>query len=113
MNLSGKIIMAIGGGTQAYRCVQRLLGSGATIWVISKDFSVEFMRLVEERKVALLKTEIKVAKKFVDSLNPKPSVLLAATSDRALNFELAMAAKAYESQVYAVDDPSVSDFALS
>ena len=63
--------MVIGGGTQAFRFIQRLLGSDATIWVISKDFSVEVLRLGEERTVALLKPEIKVAKKFVEKLEKK------------------------------------------
>lgn len=110
MNLCRDSILVIGGGTHACRCVQRFLGSGAAIWIISKDFSVEVMRLGEERKVALLKTEIKDAKKFVVSLNPKPTILLGVTSNRALNYELAMAAKTCGSQVYAIDDPKISDF---
>jgi siroheme synthase-like protein len=112
VNLSGKTIIVIGAGTRACRSIQSFLDSNATIWVISKDFSVEIMRLGEEKKVALLKTEIKDAKKFVDSLNPKPAVLLAVTSDRELNLELVRVAKGCGSLVYVVADPAVSDFSL-
>jgi siroheme synthase-like protein len=69
-------------------------------------------RLGAEKKVALLKTEIKVAKAFVDSLNPKPDVLLAVTDNSNLNFELVKAAKARHCIVYAVDNPAISDFIL-
>ena len=58
----------------------------------------------------MLKTEIQDAKVFVDSLNPKPDVLLAVTDDSKLNLELVKAAKSVGCMVYSVDDPSLSDF---
>lgn len=112
LKLGGKTVMVIGGGAEAYRKVQGFLDSGATIWVISKDFTGDVAKLGEVRKVALLKTEVKDAKAFIDSLNPKPDVLLAATDNSKLNLELVKAAKAYGSMVYAVDNPSMSDFVL-
>ena len=112
LKLGGKTIMVIGGGGEAYRKVQGFLDSGATVWVISKDFSDEVAKLGEAHKVALLKTEIEVGKTFIDSLNPKPDVLLAATDNSKLNLELVKAAKAYGSMVYAVDNPEVCDFIL-
>jgi siroheme synthase-like protein len=112
LKLNGKTVMVIGGGAEAYRKTQSFLDSGATIWVISKDFSSDVLKLGDTKKVALLKTEVKDAKTFVDSLNPKPNLLLAATDNNKLNLELVKAAKVYDSIVYAVDNPAISDFIL-
>ena len=112
LKLTGKIVMVIGGGAEAYRKTQSVLDSGATIWVISKNFSEEVRLLGETGKVSLLKTEIIDAKSFIDSLNPKPHMLLAVTDSSKLNFELIKTAKTYGSLVYLVDNPSLSDFIL-
>jgi precorrin-2 dehydrogenase / sirohydrochlorin ferrochelatase len=110
--LDGKTVIVIGGGAEAHRKVQGFLDSGATVWVISKDFSSEVAQLGEAHKVALLKTEIEDGKTFIHSLNPKPHVLLAATDNSKLNHELIKTAKGYGSMVYAVDNPAMSDFIL-
>jgi precorrin-2 dehydrogenase/sirohydrochlorin ferrochelatase len=112
LKLTGKTVMVIGGGAEAYRKTQSFLDSGATIWLISKEFTSDVLKLAETKTVALLKTEIKDVKTFVDSLNPKPDVLLAATDDSKLNLELIKAAKTYGAIVYAVDNPTLSDFIL-
>jgi precorrin-2 dehydrogenase/sirohydrochlorin ferrochelatase len=112
LKLSSKTIMVIGGGAEAYRKTQSFLDSGATIWVISRDFSEGILKLGVEKKVSLLKTEVRDAKAFVDTLNPKPDVLLAATNDVKLNFDLVKTAKAFGCIVYAVDNPALSDFIL-
>ena len=113
LKLDGKTVMVIGGGAEAYRKIQSVLDSDAeALWLISKDFSDEVLKLGEAKKVALLKIEIKDAKAFVDSLNPKPDVLMAATDNSTLNLELVRAAKPYGCMVYAVDNPAVSDFIM-
>jgi len=58
----------------------------------------------------MIKTEIQDAKAFVDSLNPKPDVLLAVTDNPKLNLELVRAAKSLGCMVYSVDNPVLSDF---
>ncbi len=68
--------------------------------------------MAEEKKVALVKTEIQDAKAFVGSLNPKPDVFLAVTDDSKLNLELVKAAKSVGCMVYSVDNPALSDFIL-
>lgn len=112
LKLGGKTVMAIGGGTAVYQAVLCFIDSGATVWVISKDFSADVVKLGEARKVALLKTEVKDARTFVDSLNPKPYVLIAATGNSKLDAELAHAAKSYGSLIYAADTPELSDFTV-
>jgi precorrin-2 dehydrogenase/sirohydrochlorin ferrochelatase len=104
--------MVVGGGAEAYRKLQSVLDSGATIWVISRDFSEDVKKLGEEKKVALLKTEVKDPEAFVASLNPKPYILLAVTNDSTLNLGLVKAAKAYGCMVYSVDNPQLCDFIL-
>ena len=112
LKMGGKTVMVIGGGTAAYRSVNCFIDSGAVIWVISKDFSADVVKLGEVRKVALLKTEVKDAKAFIDSLNPKPYMLIIATGNTKLDSELAHSAKSYGSLVYAVDAPELCDFTL-
>jgi precorrin-2 dehydrogenase / sirohydrochlorin ferrochelatase len=112
LKLEGKTVMVVGGGAEAHRKLQSILGSGAKIWVISREFIEEIQKLGMEKKVALLKTGIKDAQAFVDSLSPKPYILLAATNDSGLNLGLVKAAKYYDCMVYAVDNPQLSDFIL-
>jgi precorrin-2 dehydrogenase/sirohydrochlorin ferrochelatase len=112
LKLNGKTVMVIGGGTEASRKIQNFLDSEAKIWVISRDFTSELQKLGEEKRVALLKTGIKDAQVFVDSLSPKPYVLLAATNNSILNLELVKAAKQYGCLVYAVDNSELNDFIL-
>jgi precorrin-2 dehydrogenase/sirohydrochlorin ferrochelatase len=112
LKLDGKTVMVIGGGAEAYRKLQSMIDSGAKIWVISRDFCEQVQKIGEEKRVALLKTGIKDAQAFVDSLSPKPYILLAATNDSKLNAELVKAAKYYGCMVYSVDNPAQNDFIL-
>ncbi len=112
LKLGGKTIIIVGGGVEANRKIQGLLDQDAWIWVISRDFSPEIQKLGEQKRVALLKTGIKDAQAFIDSLNPKPDILLAVTNDTALNLALIKAAKYYNCMVYVVDNPALSDFIL-
>jgi precorrin-2 dehydrogenase / sirohydrochlorin ferrochelatase len=112
LKLDGKTVILVGGGSEAYRKIQSFLDSGATIWIISKAFSAGIKKLSDEKKVILLKTEIKDGKTFIDCLNPKPDVLLAVTDDSKLNLSLVKAARAWGCMVYDVDNPVMSDFIL-
>jgi precorrin-2 dehydrogenase / sirohydrochlorin ferrochelatase len=112
LRLAGKTVIVVGGGAEAYRKTQSFLDSGATIWVISKEFSNGIQKLGEEKKVILMKTDVKDGTSFIDCLNPKPDILLAATNVSKLNLRLVQAAKEWGCMVYAVDNPAVSDFIL-
>jgi precorrin-2 dehydrogenase / sirohydrochlorin ferrochelatase len=112
LKLDKKTVIVVGGGAEAYRKTQSFVDSGANIWVISRDFSHGIQKLCEEKKVALLKTEIQNAKTFIESLNPKPDVFLAATNNPKLNLELIKSAKSVDCMVYSVDNPALSDFIL-
>ena len=112
LKLDGKTVIVVGGGSEGYRKTRNFVDLGATIRVVSKDFSSSIRELAEQKKVALVKTEIQDAKAFVNTLNPKPDILLAVTNDSKLNSDLVKAAKAAGSMVYAVDNPALSDFIL-
>ena len=112
LKLEGKTIIVVGGGSEAYRKTGSFVDSGATIWIISKDFSEDIQSLAKAKKIAIVKTEIKNAQTFIDSLNPKPDILLAVTNNSALNLELIKAAKNLGCTVYSVDNPALSDFIL-
>jgi precorrin-2 dehydrogenase / sirohydrochlorin ferrochelatase len=112
LKLDGKTVIVAGGGSESYRKTQSFVDCGAKIWVVSKQFSSGIQKLAEAKKVALVKTEIKDAKVFVDSLNPKPDIFLAVTNNSELNLELVKAAKFAGCMVYSVDNPALSDFIL-
>ena len=112
LKLDGKTIIVVGGGSEGHRKTLNFVDSGAKIWVISKEFSSGIQKLAEEKKVALVKTEIKDSNAFVESLNPKPDMFLAVTDDSKLNFGLVKAAKSVGCMVYDVDNPALSDFIL-
>jgi precorrin-2 dehydrogenase/sirohydrochlorin ferrochelatase len=112
LKLDGKTIIVVGGGSEGYRKTLNFVDSGARIWVISKEFSSGIQKLAEEKKIDLIKTELKDAIAFIESLNPKPDMFLAVTNDSKLNFELIKAAKFVGCMVYSVDNPVLSDFIL-
>jgi len=107
---SGKYILVVGGGTEGYLKVLRLLDDRPKIQVVSRDFADEMVELEKMKKVELVKAEIKDAKAFIRNLMPKPDVVIAVTDDQKLNRELVVEAKSLGCLVYAVDDPEVSDF---
>ena len=106
---SGKHIL-VGGRTESYLKVLRLLDDQPKIQVVSRDFSDEMVELQKMKKVELVKAEVKHAEAFIKNLKPKPDVVIAVTDDQKLNKELAVKAKSLGCMVYAVDDPEVSDF---
>ena len=112
LKLESKTIVVVGGGLESYRKTQNFIDSGAEITVASKEFSDGIKGLAEEKKVVLLKVEVKDAETFLDSLKSKPDVLLAVTNNPKLNERLVKAAKSIGCLVYSVDNPALSDFIL-
>ena len=110
--LDGKTVIVVGGGLEGYRKTRSFIDSGAKIVVVSEEFSSGIKTLAEQKKVTLLKAEVKDAQAFFSSLNPKPDVFLAVTNDPKLNAELVKVAKAAGCLVYSVDNPALSDFIL-
>jgi precorrin-2 dehydrogenase/sirohydrochlorin ferrochelatase len=112
LNFKGKYVVVVGGGSESYRKTLSFVEAGAKILVVSKTFSQGIKKLYTQGKLKLLQEEVKDAEDFVKSLNPKPDLLVAVTNDHKLNAQLIKHAKSAGCMVYAVDNPSVSDFIL-
>jgi precorrin-2 dehydrogenase / sirohydrochlorin ferrochelatase len=108
LNLEGKDIVVIGGGTEGVRKVHGLLGQNCKITLISNRLNRYLTDLGKQGQIEIIKTKIKDAS-ILD--NYKNSFLvLAATNDKMLNRKLVEKGRSMGSFVYAADDPSFSDF---
>jgi precorrin-2 dehydrogenase/sirohydrochlorin ferrochelatase len=108
--VDGKKVVVVGGGFEGCRKIQNFLDSTAEITVVSSEFSEDLKAIAAQGKIKLVQAEICDAKIFVEQLNPKPDMLLAATDDLELNSQLVKAAKNVGCLVYCVSDPSLGDF---
>ena len=108
----GKYVVTVGGGSEAYSKVQNFLDAGSKVLVISRSFSKGILDLHAQKRIDLVKAEIKDGEFFVKQLNPKPDLLAVATSDHKLNAKLAQSANQEGFMVYVADDPAISDFIL-
>ncbi|MEM3084052.1 MAG: bifunctional precorrin-2 dehydrogenase/sirohydrochlorin ferrochelatase [Nitrososphaerales archaeon] len=107
LNLAGKLVIVVGGGTEGTRKVKSLLGQECKIVVVSNRLNKFLLHLAKEGKVDIVKTKLKDAS-ILDKFE-KPFLVLACTDDRLLNRDLVRKAKGAGAFAYAVDDPSVSD----
>jgi precorrin-2 dehydrogenase/sirohydrochlorin ferrochelatase len=112
LNINGKYVVVVGGGSESYRKTQSFVEAGSKILVVSKTFSLGIKKLHKIGKLELLQAEVKDSEAFVKNLNPKPDLLVAVTNDHELNAQLIKHAKSAGCMVYSVDDPSISDFIL-
>jgi precorrin-2 dehydrogenase/sirohydrochlorin ferrochelatase len=110
LNFKDKYIVIVGGGAEGYRKTLSFLDAGSKILVVSQSFSEGINDLHQAKKIDLLKAEIKDGEDFINSLNPKPYLLLAVTNDHNLNLQLAKYAKSAGCMIYVTDNPSMSDF---
>jgi precorrin-2 dehydrogenase/sirohydrochlorin ferrochelatase len=108
----GKYVVIVGGGTEAYKKTLRFLDAGSKILVASRTFSKGIKKLHQEKKINLLKADIKNGETFFNQLNPKPELLAVATNDQKLNVQLSKRARSAGCMVYVADNPSISDFIL-
>lgn len=108
LNISGKLVIVVGGGTEGTRKVRALLGQNCKIVVISNRLNKFLMNLAKEGKIDIVKTTLRDAS-VLDRFE-KPFLVLAATNDRELNRKLVQKARQLGAFAYAADDPAASDF---
>jgi len=108
----GKYVVIVGGGTEAYKKTLSFLDAGSKILVASRTFTSGIKKLHQEKKINLLKADIKNGETFFNQLNPKPDLLAVATNDQKLNVQLSKRARSAGCMVYVADNPSISDFIL-
>jgi precorrin-2 dehydrogenase len=111
LNLKGKHVLVIGGGTEGVRKVNALLGQGCRITVISNRFNKYLREQEEAGKIETVKARLKDA----EILNnyDHPFLVLASTDDKALNRKLCQKGREMGAFVYSVDDPPYSDFSYA
>jgi precorrin-2 dehydrogenase len=111
LNLEGKDVVVIGGGTEGVRKVHGLLGQNCKITLISNRLNRYLIELGKQGQIEIIKTKIKDAS-ILD--NYKNSFLvLAATDDKMLNRKIVEKGRSMGSFVYAADDPPFSDFSYA
>lgn len=111
LNLKGKHVIVIGGGTEGVRKVNALLGQGCKITVISSRFNKYLNTQAKAGKIEAVKARIKDASILDDYDNP--FLVLASTDDKELNRKLCQKGREKGAFVYSVDDPAYSDFSYA
>ncbi|HYY50155.1 MAG TPA: bifunctional precorrin-2 dehydrogenase/sirohydrochlorin ferrochelatase [Nitrososphaeraceae archaeon] len=111
LNLVGKNVMVIGGGTEGSRKIRGLLGQNCKITVISNRLNRYLRSLEKQGKIEIVKIKLKDAS-ILDNYENQ-FLVLAATSDRSLNRKLVEKGRSMGSFVYAADDPQFSDFSYT
>ena len=112
LKFDGKYVVIVGGGTEGYKKTLSFLEAGSKILVVSRTFSSGIKKLHQMKRVDLLKADIKDGETFINSLSPKPDLLITVINDQNLSVQLAKHAKSAGCMVYAADNPPISDFIL-
>jgi precorrin-2 dehydrogenase / sirohydrochlorin ferrochelatase len=111
LNVDGKRVIVVGGGTEGVRKVRGLLGQNCKITVISNRLNRYLLNLSEGGKIQVVKAKLEDADILVNYKNP--FLILAATNNKSLNRKIVDKGRQMGSFVYAADDPSYSDFSYA
>lgn len=103
LQIAGKAIIVIGGGTVAERKVSNILAAGAELTVISPTLTYELQRLRDTGKIRHL------SRKFQSGDFAEAFMVIAATNDHAANRAVAAEAKTLGILAEITDNPSAGD----
>jgi precorrin-2 dehydrogenase / sirohydrochlorin ferrochelatase len=103
LRLAGKKVVVVGGGKVAERKVTGLLGTGAEVFVVSPEATIEIQRLYREGKI-VWKQKSFSANDIKDAF-----MIFAATNDQQIN-QLIRNSAAVHQLVTIADDPDGSNF---
>ncbi len=106
LKLRGITAVVAGGGPVAARKVNALLRAGAVVTVVAPEAVPKILHLAKREKITLLRRRWRRAD------IRRGRLVLAATSDRALNLEIARAATADSRWVNVASSPEASSFFL-
>ncbi|NIR13393.1 MAG: bifunctional precorrin-2 dehydrogenase/sirohydrochlorin ferrochelatase [Desulfobacterales bacterium] len=106
IQLDGKKVLVVGGGTVAERKIETLLEYGAEVRVISRELSPRLRSYSEGGKIGFLGQE------FNEDCLEEAFMVIAATDDPLLNHQVSEKAKEKGLLVNAVDQPSDCNFIL-
>ena len=110
--VSGKHVIIVGGGKIGERKARAFVRKGAKVAVLSSEFSEGLEELARGGKIQLVQKVLSPDPKYLVRFIKRADVVIAATSDRALNSASLEAGKQVGALVYAADDPSRSDFSF-
>ena len=104
VTLKGQPCLVVGGGAVAERKVRQLLAAGATVTVNSPQLVSDLQELLDTKRIHA------VLRPFDTTLIETHLLVIAATSDRAVNHAIAAAAHKALRLCNVVDDPAHSSF---
>jgi precorrin-2 dehydrogenase/sirohydrochlorin ferrochelatase len=104
INLSGRRVVVIGGGSVAARKAQVLLEAGARLVIVSDKFDEAFEEMCKGLDVELVKS--KYSKEYLG----RAVLVVAATNDMPLNREIYSNCQELEILCNVVDQPDLCDF---
>ena len=108
LNLHGKNVVVVGGGREALKRIDSLLGEQCKITLISDAVDSRIAALAKKKKIRLEKQKIQDLKFFAAY---RPDLVITATDDYTLNQRILSHAKKKKIMAYSSDDPESSDFA--
>lgn len=106
-NLSHQRVLIIGGGEVAQRKADLLHKAGASIVVLSKHFDEGFLQFLQDNNHAIIHKPYESSD--LDGIG-KPSFIICATDDHAINVQVHADAKARGIAINVVDVPDLCDF---
>jgi precorrin-2 dehydrogenase/sirohydrochlorin ferrochelatase len=106
LNISGKRCVVVGGGRVAERKAERLLSSGAVVVVVSPALTLRLQEMSAAGKI------VHVNGTYDGAQLSGSFLVIAATSDSAVNRQVAFDARAAGVMVNVADNQSLGDFML-
>ncbi len=107
LNLQGKSIIIIGGGTEAHKRINSVIDQECNILVISDKINSQINKLAKSKKIQYKNQKIQDVK-FISKF--KPDIIITTTNDKKLNQKIIMAGKRQKIIAYSSDNPEESDF---
>ncbi len=104
VDLQGKDVLVIGGGTVAQRKIETLLEYGAVVKLISRQLTPTLNRYLEKGKIKFLDEEFRA--NYLDGI----FMVVASTDDASLNHRISQEAGKKGLLINAVDQPSDCNF---
>ncbi|HET6730916.1 MAG TPA: bifunctional precorrin-2 dehydrogenase/sirohydrochlorin ferrochelatase [Nitrososphaeraceae archaeon] len=111
LNLNGKQVIIIGGGTEGLRKLRGLEAQNCEIILITNRLNRIIRTLRDEGKIHVRKEHVRDTT-FLEEYD-HPFLIMACTNDKALNRTIAQKARLRGVLSYAVDDPAVSEFSYA
>jgi len=107
LHLKGNLVIVVGSGNEGMKKVSSLLTQDCEILVLSSNSNSQIEKYTKQRKIKYKKIKLNDAS-FLSKYNPY--LVMATTTDKALNRKIVEKARKMKSYAYASDDPEISDF---